>query len=68
MFFKEFSSAPSLHLFDQKYSKISVKYSEIFLQLKITDFYLNIYKKNIPVIKTKNSSVSHDPSKIILIC
>ncbi len=53
-----------LHLFDQIYSKNC----QILLSLKIAVFYVNIIEKAVFSASLLQSSVSHDPSEIIIIC
>ncbi len=57
-----FSSA-RMHLFNQKWM-----IKNIFFEFKITVLYFNIFQNVIYYITFIQSSVSHDPSEIILIC
>jgi len=49
MFLKAVSYAHRQHLFDKNTAKTVIK-CEILLQFKITDFYVTIFKKCIPVM------------------
>ncbi len=59
------SCAPCLHLFDQKYSKNKKK--NVFCYIYIKKFFSSDGKTEFSATITQ-SSLSHDPSEIILIC
>ncbi len=68
MYKKKYPSSPRLHLFDQKYSKTVILWNiNTILFLFNLNIFSNVIYKAVFSASLLQSSVSHDPSEIVLI-